>query len=74
MNTPRTLRKAIAGLLKQTAANTPTASSSANQGNTEYSESTENKQEINFRAFRDPNLLSGSTAPSMFCVRNRAQI
>jgi hypothetical protein len=41
MNTRRTLRKAIAGLLKQTVANPP--SSSANHGNTEYSENTEDK-------------------------------
>jgi hypothetical protein len=41
MNTRRTLRKAIAGLLKQTVANPP--STSANHGNTEYAESTQDK-------------------------------
>jgi hypothetical protein len=40
MNTRRTLRKAIAGILKQTVANPP---SSSNHGNTEYSASTEDK-------------------------------
>lgn len=41
MNTRRTLRKAIAGVLKQTVANPP--STSANHGNTEYAESTQDK-------------------------------
>lgn len=41
MNTRRTLRKAIAGLLKQTVANPP--STSANHGNTECSESVQDK-------------------------------
>jgi hypothetical protein len=41
MNTRRTLRKAIAGLLKQTVANPP--STSAKHGNSEYTDGTEDK-------------------------------
>jgi hypothetical protein len=43
MNTRRTLRKAIAGLLKQTAATTAASPASSNHGNTEYTETTEDK-------------------------------
>jgi hypothetical protein len=43
MNTRRTLRKAVAGLLKQTVATAPAPSASSNHGNTEFTESTEDK-------------------------------
>ncbi|HEY7160074.1 MAG TPA: hypothetical protein VH815_02395 [Acidobacteriota bacterium] len=43
MNTRQTLRKAVAGLLKQTVATTPALPASSNHGNTEYAENTENK-------------------------------
>ncbi len=43
MNTRRTLRKAIAGFLKQTAANTPVVSPSSNHRSTDNTESTVDK-------------------------------
>jgi hypothetical protein len=43
MNTRRTLRKAVAGLLKQTVANAPAVSASSNHPSTEYTEITEDK-------------------------------
>ena len=43
MNTRRTLRKAIAGFLKQTVANTPAVPASSNHQSTEYTETTVDK-------------------------------
>jgi hypothetical protein len=43
MNTRRTLRKAVAGLLKQTVATTPAVPGSSNHGNSEYTVIAEDK-------------------------------